>query len=43
MAIIEIASEDNLFDPSNKTLMARNFERQIEIIMVMQNMSHLLI
>ena len=41
VAVVKIASEDNLADPFTKTLVARSFERHIESI-GMRNMSHLL-
>ena len=41
VAIVKIASENNLADPFTKTLVARIFERHIESI-GMHNMSHLL-
>lgn len=41
VAVVKIASEDNLADPFTKTLVARVFERHIES-MGMRNMSHLL-
>ena len=41
VAMVKIASEDNLIDPFTKTLVARSFERHIES-MGMRNISHLL-
>ena len=41
VAVVKIASEDNIADPFTKTLVARSFERNIES-MGMRNMSHLL-
>ena len=41
MAVVKIASEDNLSDPFTKPLLARSFERYIES-MGMRNMSYLL-
>ena len=41
MAVVKIASEDNLADPFTKTLVVMSFERHIES-MGMRNMSHLL-
>ena len=41
MAVVKIASEDNLAGPFTKNLVARSFERYIES-MGMRNMSQLL-
>ena len=41
VAVVKVASEDNLADPFTKTLVARSFERHIES-MGMHNISHLL-
>ena len=41
VAVVKIASEDNLAYPFTKTLVAKSFERHIES-MGMRNMSHLL-
>ena len=41
VAVVKIASEDNLADPFTKTLVARSFERHIESMRI-RNMLHLL-